>query len=49
MDEYVLFSQTAWVEILTPTFDKCDVSNSFNLFLLQVLFFKIKIVKPLGI
>lgn len=49
MDEYVLFSQTARVEILTPTFDKCDVSNSCNLFRVQVLFFKIKMVKSLGI
>lgn len=41
-------SETAWVETLTRTFDKCDVSDLFNLCLFQVLIFKMKIVKPLG-
>lgn len=48
MDEYVLFSQIACIENLTPTFDKCDLSDLFNLSLLQVLIFKMKIAKPLG-
>ena len=29
-NEHVLFSQTAWVGILTPTLNKCNVSRLLN-------------------
>lgn len=48
VNEHVLFSQTAWVGILIPTLNKCNMSKLFNLLLLQVLFSKKKIVKPVG-